>query len=443
MATAAEKKQAKHISAIMANVIEECEPYCAGQSKLLEMLAYAVLSKQHAFLYGPWGCNKSRMISIFIHFIGASEELFKATLTKDSAPEELIGPISPKQLLERDRFVRNLDGTIATHRFAFIGEVFDARSATRKSLHTALNERCVDNDGKSVKIPLLTAFCDSNELPIRREDRPFYDRLMLRASVSYINDDKDTFMKMRRSPRFRPDKVDPICDVEHITNAHKLLRRVRIPAVVDEEMWKLRAELIGKNMRFSDRRWHYAYDILRACAVFRGSMIAEPLDMCALSFVFVDFFDEQQTTLDTLLKQYEGIRVSVAEQSYVNDAQRVLDTAAAENRAESWEWAMVELQTLRDKCASAESISEIDDLITSAKAKQSGKDDADDDDSDDIIPRKKKGKGFAAQNKRLPLLPIDDELANASKTADEFSNTDEDDDDTVNLDDSDEDETDA
>lgn len=411
MATATEKKQAKQISAIFTNVIEECEPYCAGQERLLEMLAYAVLSKHHAFLYGPWGCNKTRMISVFVHLMGASEELFTATLDKNSPPEILLGPVSVKALMERDRFVRNLDGTLASCRYAFIGEVFSANAATRRSLHTSLNERYVDNDGKRVRIPLMTAFCDSNELPIRREDRPFYDRLLLRASVSYINDDKDTFMKMRRSPRFIPSKVDPICDVTHVANAHKLLRRTRIPIVVDEAMWQLRTELIAKGLRFSDRRWHCAYDVLRASALFRGSMIVEPLDLCALSFVFVDFFDEQQTTIDALLKQYEGMRVNAAEQSYVNDAQRVVDTATSENRSESWEWALTELQTLRDKCVSAESINEIDEMIENAKTQNASETDRDDE------PQEKKH----ATRKRLPLLPVEDALEIADEVADELS----------------------
>lgn len=57
--------------------------------------------------------------------------------------------------LERDEYVRKIDGYLPTAEVAFIDEIFKANSAILNALLTLLNERLFDNGNKRSPVPLL------------------------------------------------------------------------------------------------------------------------------------------------------------------------------------------------------------------------------------------------------------------------------------------------
>lgn len=312
---------------------EIASQYCIDQEELIEMLCLAVIAKQHALLFGPWGCNKTRTINTFSHLCGARNgDLFRCTLDKTTPPEALLGPISPKILLEEDRFKRNLEGTVCTSFFAFIGECFSGNSATRRALHTVLNERYIENGGEYIEIPLHTAFLDSNDLSTRREDRPFFDRVGLRLEVNYLDPaNKELFIAMRTSPRFNPARVAPLFTLKEIQTVSKLAQYVDVPPVIDDAMHLLRSDLFTRNIRLSDRRWYNAYGVLRASAVLYGRSAVSPSDMWALRYVLSDYIDGSANVVREALKPYQGQSIRDAEAAYVTDAEQSLQQAMQGN----------------------------------------------------------------------------------------------------------------
>lgn len=329
------QKRAKQYAERFREVRKAAAAYCVKQDDLIEMGALAVVAKQHALLVGPWGCNKTRTINVFTHLIGATNgQMFRATLDKTTPPEALLGPISPKQLLENDRFVRNLKGTVCDATFAFIGEAFSGNSATRRALHTVLNERYVENGGERVPVQLHTAFLDSNDFPSRREDRPFYDRIALRCEVNYLEpSDKDAFIAMRRSPQFVASKVAPLFTIAEVREAAQLARLVVVPPIIDDSMHMLRNDLFAKAVQLSDRRWYVAYSVLKASALLDGRDHVAPSDLWSLRFVLTDIVDGQAKAVVEQLKPYKGQSLRDAEQSFVNDARILYEQAVQGNTA--------------------------------------------------------------------------------------------------------------
>src|SRR6476620_7309453 len=143
----------------------------------------AVLASEHVLLLGPPGTAKSALARAIAQAF--SGEYFERLLTKFSTPEELFGPISLKAL-ERDEFSRVISGKLPEAEFAFVDEIFKANSAILNSLLTLVNERVFHDDGVPVRVPLVTMFGASNELPEGKELEALFDRFILRFEVNYL-----------------------------------------------------------------------------------------------------------------------------------------------------------------------------------------------------------------------------------------------------------------
>ncbi len=149
-------------------------------------LLVALVARQHVLLIGPPGAAKSELAKAVCGAVGG--RFFRTTLTPTSTPDELLGPVSAKRLIEDDVIARNLDGTLATADIAAIDEIWKCNSATLNSLLNAVNEREVVNAGQVVAIPLRTLVGTSNELPQEESLTALWDRFSLRYRVDYLRD---------------------------------------------------------------------------------------------------------------------------------------------------------------------------------------------------------------------------------------------------------------
>ena len=92
----------------------------------VRLLLLAAFCSEHLLLLGPPGTAKSeigRRLSAF-----TQGQYFERLLTRFSVPEELFGPLSMVGL-EKDMYVRKIDGYLPTARVAFVDEIFKANSA--------------------------------------------------------------------------------------------------------------------------------------------------------------------------------------------------------------------------------------------------------------------------------------------------------------------------
>ena len=125
----------------------------------------------------------------------AGARYFQWLLTKFTTPEELFGAVSLRGL-ENDEYRRVTSGKLPEAHIAFLDEVFKASSSILNTLLTIMNERIFYNGTEKVRIPLISLFGASNELPSEEDElEALYDRFLLRYVVDYIKEDF-RFLKM-------------------------------------------------------------------------------------------------------------------------------------------------------------------------------------------------------------------------------------------------------
>src|SRR6267142_1357604 len=109
-------------------------------------------------------------------------------LTRFSEPNEIFGPIDLARLRE---------GTVATvttgmlpeAEFVFLDELFNANSAILNNLLTVLNERIYRRGAETHRLPVLSLFSASNQLPEDDALRALFDRFLLRCHVDNLRRD--------------------------------------------------------------------------------------------------------------------------------------------------------------------------------------------------------------------------------------------------------------
>lgn len=316
------------IRAGFAEVLRVMKTRSIGQEELIRGLLLAVLSREHMLLVGPWGCNKTAAINLLTRLLGVDDRTFHCTLDKTSPPQDLLGMYSPRALQVDDKWVRNMTGKLPEAVYAFVGEVFRGNGATRTALHTVINERYVENDGKQVPVPLLSMFCDSNTFPYREEDMPFYDRLLLRQQVSYLSGQgQGQFSDMLRSPEVSGNgSVKAVLSLETVRQAIGWTAVVAVSDAAVETLFQVRAALLGKEIVLSDRRWKRSLNVLRASAWLRGVNIVDSVDFTALRYVLWHLPEQYPVMLD-VLESFCAVSPETQEAEKIAEATRVFDDA--------------------------------------------------------------------------------------------------------------------
>lgn len=154
----------------------------------------ALLTRENVLLLGPPGTAKSALIRAIAQTFLAEDKYFERLVTKFSTPEELFGPLSLKAL-DEDRYERVVKGYLPTAYFAFIDEIFKANSSILNAMLTIINEHLYSNGADLIKVPLITMFAASNEMPEEKVLDALFDRFVLRHKVDYLKRPSD-FRKM-------------------------------------------------------------------------------------------------------------------------------------------------------------------------------------------------------------------------------------------------------
>src|SRR5713226_2741273 len=182
----------------LATIRDELNHLFLERTELIDGALCALLSAHHVLVIGPPGTAKSMLADGLCQRIeGAS--YFQWLLTKFSTPEEIFGAVSLKGL-EADDYRRVTDHKLPEAHIAFLDEIFKSNSSILNALLTIINERLFHNGRERVRVPLITMFGASNELPDEEELTALYDRFMLRFTVDYVVEEF-RFLKMLEGTR--------------------------------------------------------------------------------------------------------------------------------------------------------------------------------------------------------------------------------------------------
>src|ERR671913_1378176 len=168
------------------------------RADLIDGALAALLSSHHLLIIGPPGTAKSMLADELCRRIEGGN-YFQWLLTRFTTPEEIFGAVSLKAL-EQDDYRRVTSYKLPEAQIAFLDEIFKANSSILNSILTLLNERLFHNGKAVTRVPLLTLFGASNELPEEDELTALYDRFLLRFVVGYIAEDF-RFLRMLESQK--------------------------------------------------------------------------------------------------------------------------------------------------------------------------------------------------------------------------------------------------
>ncbi len=156
----------------------ELEQRFLAKEEIIRLMMISAIAGEHMVLIGPPGTAKSALIRAFARLIDA--RYFEYLLTRFSEPNELFGPVDI-QSFRSGAYRRVLTNMLPEAEIVFLDEAFKANSAILNSLLTVLNERRFNNGAQLVKVPLISLFAASNEVPSSDNLDAIFDRFLLRV----------------------------------------------------------------------------------------------------------------------------------------------------------------------------------------------------------------------------------------------------------------------
>ena len=149
-----------------------------GKDEIIRLLMIAVVAGEHCVLLGPPGTAKSALIRSLAELMQA--KYFEYLLTRFTEPNEIFGPVDIAAFREGN-YRRNTAGMLPEAEIVFLDEVFKSNSAILNALLTLLNERKFTSGGQILRVPLISVFAASNEVPGDETLTAIFDRFLLRV----------------------------------------------------------------------------------------------------------------------------------------------------------------------------------------------------------------------------------------------------------------------
>jgi MoxR-like ATPase len=162
------------------------EQHFLDKQEVIRLLLVTAVAGEHMLLIGPPGTAKSALVRMFARLIDA--RYFEYLLTRFTEPNELFGPVDIKAFRE-GTYTRKTETMLPESEIVFLDEIFRSNSAILNSLLTILNERKFSNGSRVMKVPLLSMFGASNEVPNDENLSAIFDRFLLRV----VSDNLDSY----------------------------------------------------------------------------------------------------------------------------------------------------------------------------------------------------------------------------------------------------------
>jgi MoxR-like ATPase len=303
----------------LKKIREELRQTFLERGELIDGALSALLCSQHVLIIGPPGTAKSMLADEICRRIeGAS--YFQWLLTRFTTPEEIFGAVSLRAL-EQDDYRRVTSRKLPEAHIAFLDEIFKANSSILNAILTLINERLFHNGKEIVKVPLLSLFGASNELPEDDELLALYDRFLLRFVVNYIAEDYRFLRMLEAGPA--PERTS--LTLEELREMQSAARALPIPSHIYRAIADIRRELKRKNLEASDRRYRQSLNLLQAHAYLSGEKEVKESDLYFLEHVLWRDPQEQTEVRGVIRELLLGYEEEIKELLY--ESREVRDSA--------------------------------------------------------------------------------------------------------------------
>jgi len=243
----------------------------------------SLLTRDHLALLGMPGTAKSMLINELARRVSTNGDglsTFVYLLTKFTTPEELFGPISIEGL-KRGEYRRITKGKVPECELVFLDETFKASSAILNALLRGMNERLFENGPGTIKMPLISLFGASNEMPEGKDLDAMWDRFLIRLNVEYVSDSNFTklLQMVAAAAAALPPRTITKAELETL---QAVVPQVEVPSSTIAMVEQLRRELKAKGVIISDRRWGWSVNALKGQALLDGRAAVNEDDLAVL-----------------------------------------------------------------------------------------------------------------------------------------------------------------
>jgi len=378
------------------DVMAEVNGKAAEREELVEYIAIALLAKKNLFILGDTGQAKSYCINEFRKRIAGAKQ-FERLISKQCDEEQLFGQIDlaslipgsmpleelmqdtsfavlhtqlakkyeeyeidgknstlleavelAKQLNAVKQIVCSLrqsspkmitDGKIPDSDIVFLDELFKANDGILNSLLTALNERVYTNEGQTVKIPVISYFAASNEIPNFKDStqailKPLYDRFDLKILTNYVEEKKNRLNILKQKQSNTPDKIGAGITLAELEEMQRAVSCVKVGEKINDLMDTVLCELRRNGIPVSDRRFFGFAPIVQAKAFLEGRTEVVPKDLLVLKNYFWTS-PEEIPTVGKILTDICENPVGAEVEKYVAMAEEIMEEMQTELTADA------------------------------------------------------------------------------------------------------------
>lgn len=369
----------------MLDIINEVNSKAAEREELTECIALALLSRKNLFILGETGQAKSYCINEFRKRITGAKQ-FERLMSKQTDEEELFGRIDlaslipgsmphdelmsdtsyavlykqlekkyndyeidgqqstlkdavdiAKQLNTVKQVICSLkqnspkmitEGKIPDSHICFLDELFKANDGILNSLLTALNEHIYTNEGQVVKIPVISFFSASNEIPNFKDStqailKPLYDRFDLKVETAYVAE-KDNRMKILKEKQSNVSgATKSTMTLAELEQMQREVMQIKISEEINELMDTVLCELRRCGVHVSDRKYFGFAPIVRAKAFLEGRDEVISKDLLVLKNYFWNT-PEEIPTVGRILADICENPVGAAVEKYIDMATEIM-----------------------------------------------------------------------------------------------------------------------
>ncbi len=302
-----------------------------------------LLARAHVLFLGKKGAAKSMMGRLLCDAVlwegipSGFDPYFRTQLGRDSATDEVLGPVSAKGY-EEDTYRRNTAHMLPEAKVALIEEIYKSNPTVLNRLLSIMNEGVFKNGSlPEQKVPLRLMVASSNELPDDRDDNldAFHDRFMLRYEIGYLKDPKNVrkMIEIANCPETGPKAIGATLTEAEVVEAIEEAARVDASGVFDA-LDELLGEIAHLEIEISDRRRFGLVGLVKAQAYLAGREKAQRADLSILAHALWED-PEQIPDVRRVVMKAAHPRAARAQELFdaVSDSYReAMDAAAAAAR---------------------------------------------------------------------------------------------------------------